>query len=1317
MNPSKKTGLRKKIVAAMVVMALLPVLLGLFVTSWKGTSELRKAIGKSFEGLAKEAASTTGLAVQKEISDLRHLVNSDEVQRALTAKLVEPARNKSGRFSKISGPSSTIHSDIDQLLNSTVQAPEHEGILQSLTIADHIGRRIASSSESSEKTPFLAEEKWWKETSKTGKGAFYLGSIYPGDSKEQNFLFNIAVSIFEKETNRFLGVLKATYHLKPFLEPFIFAIRFGSTGHAMLIDSEGVVLICPILPTGSHVTDLQLLEAVISDRSGWITAHNDGHGGTNSIVGFAPIEAVNRFVSAQGGSEWHSFIRQEPKETYAPIQSLLRTVFLSGSLLVGFTCILGFMVSGKLVKPLLLLQEGAEHIRKGELGHRLRIQTNDEIEALADKFNEMAEKLSESYATLEHKVTARTRELQALNQIATTVNQSLEVQGLLDSTLEKVIEVTSFESGCIELFDAKEDKLILKSNRGFTPGLLDLFLKTAESRNLSKEVVETHAPAILEDAQDLNAGNPLTTAGYQTFIAVPVQSKNKVVGTFTLASRIPRSFTAQDSQLLSSIGNQLGTALENANLYQKEQETVEKLMEMDRIKSEFLSNISHELRTPLTSIIGFSEILLDKLAGDLSSEQESFIKNMNTSGQYLLEIINNLLDLSKIKAGKMEIHSQRFSLRELLNTIQQTIIPLTYKKGLLFEVVIDDDIDMIHSDEGKMKQILLNLLGNAVKFTSAKGEITLHVMERKFGESPGIEISVRDTGIGIPENALKKIFDEFQQIDGSYTRDYPGTGLGLAITKRFVEILKGEISVDSQAGIGTTFKVVIPLHEKILPPSHFEQPPFKISSSAQDYQGDISRADLPGDPREVLEIGPGAQDHGAPLAVSQELTINRVEERPVRTPQTANAGTSESGKGERPKILVVEDDPAVAKLLALYLNQDGYSVIHAYNGEEALEKAQEMKPFAITLDIMLPEIDGWEVLRKLKTLPATRDIPVIIVSIVENPTLGFSLGAVDYFTKPINRKGLIESLKKYSHSTFIRRKPMNLLVIEHESDVLQQIGSILDEEQFGIIKAGHGEEGVALAIEIQPDLILLDIMLSNISGFETIHRIKQHPTAKNIPIILFASRELTPGEKQILDGQVREIVYKGPSLKETLISEVRKFEKLYPDKAKMIDGLTGLYNERYLNNRLSDEGNRAFRYKRTFSLLLSNVDHFQRLNRRHGKEIGNYILQEIALCFRKNSRASNPLCRCGGSTFALLMPETTKDSAKLAAEKLRRLVENHDFSIPEKQASDIVTVSIGISTFFEDANTSEKMIIQAGAALRNAQQLGGNRIMTLDKIH
>lgn len=1275
MEPSQKTGLKKKIVWAMVIMALLPVLLGLFVTSWKGTTELRKAIGKNFEGLAKQAASKTELAIQKEILNLTHLGEATRIQDVLEKARTRPEHAQTGP--------SRPDPEILSLLNQAIERTQEESILQALILTDHTGRQVAASSAAGPESSFLGNEAWWKEAAKREKHSVYIGTIYPTAPNNSDYLFDVSVPIFHTRKKEFLGVLKATYYLKPFLRPFIFEIRFGSTGHAMLIDSEGTVLICPILPTGSHVTDPLLLQSVTSDHPGWITASNDGHGGHNSIVGFAPVGAVNQFISSKAGNGWHSFIRQEPEETYAPIQSMLFTVFVSGSLLVGLTSILGFMVSGKLIQPLLVLHDGAEHIRKGDLGHRLQIKTNDEIEALADKFNEMAEKLSESHTTLEQKVQARTEELRALNQIAETVNQSLELTELLDAALEKVIEVTGFESGYIELLDSTENKLRLKSHRGFTSDQLHQFLDIFERTNLSTEVIEHRAPMIFENGSspdrlksksDGPIQNPLNGTGYASLITFPVQSKNKIVGTFTLASRRSLSFTSQDLQLLSSIGNQLGTAVENAHLYQKEQDTVEKLMEMDRIKSEFLSNVSHELRTPLTSIIGFSEILLDKLVGELNGEQEAYIRNMNNSGQHLLEIINNLLDLSKIKAGKMEVHFQLFSLRTLLTTIQQTIIPMTYKKELDFEISIEDGIDTIHSDEGKIKQILLNLLGNAVKFTPPKGEVRLSVRKGWLGHSQAIEVSVQDTGIGIPEKSIRKIFDEFQQIDGSYTRDYPGTGLGLAITKRFVEILGGEISVESEAGAGSLFKILIPL----------------------------------------LENEIAANQKPAPLPSEEAVQTPRKTPEKETQPDFSQPSTSDR---ERPKILVVEDDLSVAKLLALYLTREGYSVVHAYDGQTAIDKAKEIRPFAITLDIMLPQTDGWEVLKKLKALPETKEIPVIIVSIVENPTLGFSLGAVDYFTKPINRKGLIASLKKYSLTAFLKRKPMNLLVIERSQDAIEQVGSILDEAQFGVIRAHHGKEGVELAIETQPDLILLDMTLEDISAFETIHRLKQHPTAQNIPIILFASRDLSHQEKQMLDGQVREILYKGPSLKETLIQEVRKFEKLYPDKAKMIDGLTGLYNERYLHNRLSDEVNRAFRYKRTFSLILANVDRFRQINRRYGMEAGDHVLREIALVFRRNSRASNPLCRCGGSTFALLLPETTKESAKMAGEKLRKLIATHEFSIPGKRLMEGITVCIGISTFFQDANTAEKMIIQAGLALRQAQHQGGNLTITRDKVH
>ncbi|HEY5599519.1 MAG TPA: cache domain-containing protein, partial [Candidatus Manganitrophaceae bacterium] len=472
MDSSQKKGLRRKIVSAMVLLALLPILVGLFVTSWKGTSELRKAIGNNFEGLAKEAANKTDLAIQKEISGLRYLGSANDIQEALL-----DVRSKSFPPSRFAEKTSLLpglsERKVLSMLNRTLHLPEYGSHLRALTLTNNVGLQVAATSlNPSQQTAFWGEETWWKEAAQGEREAVFLGGIYAVDADKREYLFDLAVPVFQNETGAFLGVLKASYDMEPFLKPFIHGIRFGTTGHAMLIDSSGVVLICPILPTGSHVADPQLMEQVASRSPGWITAKSDGHGGVNSIVGFAPVEAVNRLISTNGGKQWYSFIRQEPKETYAPLQSLLGAVLISGSLLIGLTCVLGFMVSGKLVQPLLLLRQGAEQIRKGDLSFRLRIKTNDEIEAVADKFNEMAQELSEFYTTLEHKVTARTRELQALNQIATTVNQSLELQGILDSTLEKMFEVTPFESGYIELIDRENRRLALKNHRGFSDDIV-----------------------------------------------------------------------------------------------------------------------------------------------------------------------------------------------------------------------------------------------------------------------------------------------------------------------------------------------------------------------------------------------------------------------------------------------------------------------------------------------------------------------------------------------------------------------------------------------------------------------------------------------------------------------------------------------------------------------------------------------------------------------------------------------------------------------------------------------------------------------------
>ncbi|MEK6684266.1 MAG: response regulator, partial [Nitrospirota bacterium] len=1021
--------------------------------------------------------------------------------------------------------------------------------------------------------------------------------------------------------------------------------------------------ICPILPTGMHVADPLLLQTITGPKSDWAVVRDDAHGGTNSIVGFSPVGKVNRILAKSGSAAWFSFIRQDPKELYAPIRSLLVYASAASAILLGLMVLLSLAVSKRLMRPVHLLHEGTERIGQGDLSHRLKIETNDEIEQLADGFNRMTASLQESYADMEERVADRTQELSALNTIAMTVNQSLDLQEILDAALGKILDVMQTEAGIIRLWDEKSGRLFLKAHRGLPEELVQSKSEIDTGDPIAGQAATSGKPVVIEEAQ-LN-GYPtslLVRSGFRFIVSIPIHSKNRLVATLTVASRDSRRFAPSDLQLLSSIGNQMGTAIDNATLYAREHTMVERLKEIDRFKSEFLSNVSHELRLPLTSIIGFSELLLDRIPGDLNPDQEEYIRTMQESGHHLLEIINNLLNLSKLRAGKMEIHYQPFDLAPLIDSVKRTVTPLLAQKGLSLETTVESGASSLYTDEGKIKQILLNLLGNAIKFTPTGGEIRIRSRPTTLQNRPAVEIAVSDTGIGIRPEDKAKIFEAFQQVDSDFTRDYPGTGLGLTITKQFLELIGGRISVESQYGRGSTFTIVFPMQ--------------------------------------------AVPEPAEPIAETAAETVLVKDMETQVAPETAPSSTL-------PRILVVEDDPTIGRLLGLYLTQEGYHVDHAVDGDEAIEKARLLKPFAITLDIMLPRKDGWEVLQKLKQMPETKDIPVVIVSIIENRELGFSLGATDYFSKPIDRKALLGSLKKLSLPTKIKRKPVTILVIDDDPAILQLMSAILASEGYGVLKAQRAVEGIDLAIEVQPDLILLDLLMPDVNGFEALERLKLHPTAKNIPVIIFTARTLTEEDRSRLNAKIRGVIQKGTLLRESVLAEIRKFETLYPEKASMVDGLTGFYNERYLQNRLADEASRTLRIRRTFSLLLTNLDGFRSFDQQYGTEAGNRVIREAAELFRKNTRSADPICRCGGSTFAILLTETTKESAALFGEKLRAAVERHAFtpfeSPPDNQTKpNRFTISIGVATFFEDGETPEQLMVRANLALDEARSRGGN---------
>jgi PAS domain S-box-containing protein len=516
--------------------------------------------------------------------------------------------------------------------------------------------------------------------------------------------------------------------------------------------------------------------------------------------------------------------------------------------------------------------------------------------------------------------------------------------------------------------------------------------------------------------------------------------------------------------------------------------------EASRTKSEFLANMSHELRTPLNSVIGFADILAEETFGSLNNKQQRYVGNISKSGRHLLSLINDILDLSKIEAGKMTLHPEKFEIGDSLDEIKSIISPLAHKKDINLEINMVPDAITINADKGKFKQIIYNLLSNAIKFTDNEGSVFIYVTL----QGDCVRVEIKDNGIGISKENQEKLFKAFTQIDSSSCRVYEGTGLGLVLVKNFIEQHHGNIWVESEIGSGSSFIFEIPI----------------------DF------------------------DASSPVCVSESNgeTTEEYEVSGAVCPITSGIKSIENEDNYRPLILVVEDDKKSQEILSFTLRDAGYNVSFADNGKEALELAKELHPFAITLDIMMPEMDGWDVLRNLKKEKGTEDIPVVIVSIVDERDLGVIWGAFDYFVKPIDREGLLSSLDRLK--TLKSFEKVNVLAIDDEPSVLELMDSMLSTEGYNVIVASSGKEGIEKALKSSPDVIILDLMMPVIDGFDVIKELKKHPSTIDIPIIVCTAKDLDVHEKDELDKNVSFIMQKGIFKKQDLLSCIRNVENL-----------------------------------------------------------------------------------------------------------------------------------------------------------------------------
>ncbi len=606
---------------------------------------------------------------------------------------------------------------------------------------------------------------------------------------------------------------------------------------------------------------------------------------------------------------------------------------------------------------------------------------------------------------------------------------------LLNNRVREMFESTFDGKVPFEVGVCFED--IIRQSRNSTRGF-----KNDEDREAwVQKVLKTRREQKVRSSVDqMSDGRWLRSEGYQT-------QEGGIVSVFTDITE-----TIQHEAELDELVKELGVARDAA-------------VQANSAKSQFLANMSHELRTPLNAIIGYSELLIDDASDDGNDEYVPDLTKIQRAGQHLLGLINDILDLSKIEVGKIELYVEDIDLGDLLDDIDNTIKPLVEKNANKLEIINTCKLNGLRNDLTKLRQSLFNLLSNAAKFTE-KGQIHLSVSTEDSGTK--LVFSVRDEGIGMTPEQLEKIFDPFTQADASTSRNFGGTGLGLSITREFSRMMGGELSVESEVGKGSTFtmSVLVDAAPLLEPQS---------------------------DDREVIEVS-----------------------------------------GDAPTVLVIDDDPLVRELLYRHFSAAGLRTIEAADGEEGLRLAKSEAPDVITLDVMMPKTDGWSVLASLKSEPETFEIPVVMVTIVENKRLGFSMGAAEYMTKPIERDKLVQIVR----SLIASEENPTLLVVEDDEDTRALLCRTLADKKMTVQEAENGRVALEKLKTFKPSLVLLDLMMPEMDGFEFAEAFRSNAEWDDVPIIVLTAKTLTEEDRSRLEGWAEAYYAKGQGNLDQIVAEV-----------------------------------------------------------------------------------------------------------------------------------------------------------------------------------
>ena len=580
------------------------------------------------------------------------------------------------------------------------------------------------------------------------------------------------------------------------------------------------------------------------------------------------------------------------------------------------------------------------------------------------------------------------------------------------------------------------------------------------------------------------------------YFAIPIYVSQRAVGYIRLeVGNTDTTWSERWVRFLGSIGCQLGMSLHRLRVeHENERMNTELIvardqaLEASRAKTVFLANMSHELRTPMNAILGYSEMLIED-AGLMSSEEVAAdLQKIRNAGKHLLALINDVLDLSKIESGKMTLHHESFLIGELVQDIVSTIEPIALKNHNRIVVHCPAEIGAMYSDAMKVRQSLMNLLSNACKF-SQNSVIDLVISTQSHEREEYVSFAVCDRGIGMTSDQIAKLFQAFVQADESTTRKYGGTGLGLMISRRLCQMLGGDIRVSSELGKGSTFTIELP----------------RIASAVLAPSG----------------LG-GAGD-------SQSAANSAIKTDVIR-------GGKIRGEAIRGTVLAIDDNPDALDLISRSLSKDGYRVIMATSGEAGLVLARSHRPDIITLDVMMPQMNGWQVLAAIKADVHLSTTPVVLLSVVENNEIAMALGATDCLTKPIDWGKLQVCLDRL----LPRNDPDRILVVEDDPASSELVTRILQKDGWRIEKASNGREAFACMEASPPSLVLLDLMMPEMDGFELVARLRTHPTLSKIPVLVLTSKMLTPEDHARLNGRVLDVLSKGSTERNDLLEAVRR---------------------------------------------------------------------------------------------------------------------------------------------------------------------------------